>query len=101
MSDTNIKDHTQWPVWEVFLQKKSGQAHVHAGNVHAPDKEMALQNARDVYSRRNEAVSIWVVAAEHIYATSPDDKGPFFDPANDKIYRHPQFYKGAKTISRS
>jgi ring-1,2-phenylacetyl-CoA epoxidase subunit PaaB len=82
-----------WDVWEVFTQRKTGLPHEHAGNVHAPDREIALQNARDVYSRRNEAVSIWVVKAENIVASSPGDAGPFFDPANDKVYRHPNFYK--------
>ncbi len=84
---------TQWPVWEVFTQKRQGAPHEHAGSVHAPDSEMALQNARDVYSRRGEAISIWVVASHEIIATSPGDAGPFFDPANDKIYRSPNFYK--------
>ncbi len=53
----------------------------------------ALQNARDVYARRGEAVSIWVVPSAAIVASSPEDAGPFFDPADDKPYRHPQFYK--------
>ena len=68
------------------------------GNVHASDREMALQNARDVYSRRNEAINLWVVPTEAITASTPEDMGPFFDPANDKAYRHPNFYKtpGAK-----
>ncbi len=80
-------------MWEVFTQRKTGAPHEHAGNVHAYDAEMALQNARDVYARRNEAVSIWVVPSDQITASSPDDAGPFFDPSDDKIFRHPQFYK--------
>ena len=84
---------TQWPLWEVFTQKRQGAPHEHAGSVHAPDAEMALQNARDVYSRRNEAISIWVMPTEAIVASTPEDVGSFFDPANDKAYRHPNFYK--------
>ena len=84
---------TQFPLWEVFTQKKSGLPFEHAGSVHAADKEMALQNARDVYSRRNEATCIWVVLSESIISSTPEDMGPFFDPANDKIYRNPNFYK--------
>lgn len=84
---------SQWPLWEVFTQKKQGAPHEHAGSVHAADKEMALLNARDVYSRRNEAISIWVVPASAIVASTPEDVGSFFDPANDKAYRHPNFYK--------
>jgi ring-1,2-phenylacetyl-CoA epoxidase subunit PaaB len=94
MSDKN----TQWPLWEVFTQKKAGEPFEHAGSVHAPDKEMALTNARDVYARRNEATCIWVVPSEQITSSTPEDVGEFFDPSNDKIYRHPNFYKtpGAK-----
>jgi ring-1,2-phenylacetyl-CoA epoxidase subunit PaaB len=84
---------SQGPLWEVFVQKKSGQPFVHAGNVHAFDKEMALENARDVYTRRNEGQAIWVVPSDCIVASSPEDIGAFFEPANDKIFRHPTFYQ--------
>lgn len=93
MSESASVSESQWELWEVFTQPKTGAPHEHAGSLHAPDREMALQNARDVYSRRGEAVSIWVVPAREIAATSPDDVAPFFDPSNDKVYRHPQFYK--------
>lgn len=83
---------TQGPLWEVFVQKKSGQPFVHCGNLHAFDKEMALQNARDLYTRRNEGVALWVVPSSCIVASSPEDQGPFFDPSNDKVFRHPTFY---------
>lgn len=84
---------SNWPLWEVFIQSKPGLAHKHAGSLHAADKEMALQNARDVYTRRKEGVSIWVVKAEYIVASQVADEGPFFDPADDKVYRHPTFYQ--------
>ena len=84
---------SQGPLWEVFTQKKSGLPFEHAGSVHAPDREMALQNARDVYSRRNEATCIWVVLSDNIVSSTPEDASSFFDPSNDKIYRHPNFYK--------
>ena len=88
-------------VWEVFIQSKNGLAHKHAGNVHATDKEMALENARDLYTRRNEGSCIWVVKATDIVSSQPEDSEMFFDPANDKMYRHPTFYtmpKGSKHI---
>lgn len=84
---------TEHPLWEVFTQPPGGGPHEHAGSVHAPDAELALQNARDVYARRGEAVSIWVVPSDQITASTPEDMGPFFEPGNDKAYRHPQFYK--------
>ncbi len=80
------------PVWEVFIQSKAGLPHKHVGSVHADDADMALQNARDVYTRRSEGVSIWVVEAKHICANSPADAAAFFEPADNKIYRHPTFY---------
>ena len=79
-------------LWEVFVRPRRGLAHVHAGSIHASDAEMALRNARDVYTRRQEGVSIWVVPAAAVSASSPDEKDAFFDPAADKVYRHPTFY---------
>lgn len=87
-----------WPLWEVFTQGTDGAPHQHAGSVHATDAEHALQNARDVYARRNEGVNLWVVPSAAITASTPADVGPFFDPANDKAYRHPQFYKVPKGV---
>jgi ring-1,2-phenylacetyl-CoA epoxidase subunit PaaB len=57
------------------------------------DAAQALDMARDVYTRRQEGVSIWVVPSIAITASNPDDKGELFDPAADKIYRHPTFYE--------
>jgi ring-1,2-phenylacetyl-CoA epoxidase subunit PaaB len=82
-----------WPLYEVFLRGKRGLNHVHVGSLHAADPQMALHHARDLYTRRNEGVSIWVVAAEDITASSPDEKDPFFAPSGDKVYRHPTFYE--------
>lgn len=92
---------SQFQLWEVFIQTKPGLPYKHAGSVHASDKEMALQNARDTYTRRNEGTSIWVVPAAAIVASNPNDSDMLFDPANDKVYRHPTFYvmpEGAKHI---
>ena len=89
----SIADGGEWPLWEVFTQAEQGAPHEHAGSLHAADAEQALQNARDVYARRGSVISLWVVPADAITASSPSDNGPFFDPGSDKAYRHPQFYK--------
>lgn len=81
-----------WPLWEVFIRSQHGLAHKHVGSLHAADARMAIQNARDVYARRNEGVSLWVVEAAAITASSPGDKDALFDPARAKVYRHPTFY---------
>src|SRR3984893_314885 len=81
-----------WPLWEVFIRARQGLDHKHAGSLYAADALMAIENARDVYTRRNEGISIWVVESKNIHASNPAESGEFFDPANDKVYRHPSFY---------
>jgi ring-1,2-phenylacetyl-CoA epoxidase subunit PaaB len=82
----------EWPLWEVFIRSKAGLDHKHAGSLHAVDAQMAIENARDVYTRRMEGVSIWVVESKHIQASDPGEADSMYDPASDKIYRHPTFY---------
>ncbi|MSQ67585.1 MAG: 1,2-phenylacetyl-CoA epoxidase subunit B [Gammaproteobacteria bacterium] len=88
-----MSERKDWPLWEVFLRSKQGLDHKHCGSLHAPDGQLALQLARDVYTRRQEGVSIWVVRADQIIASDPAEKAAFFDPMQDKIYRHPTFYE--------
>jgi len=82
----------EWPLWEVFVRSQHGLAHKHVGSLHASDAAMAVRNARDVYTRRNEGVSIWVVRSSQITASSPVDKESLFEPASSKVYRHPTFF---------
>lgn len=81
-----------WPLWEVFIRSKQGIDHKHVGSLHATDAQMAIENARDVYTRRMEGISIWVVESKYIHASSPDEAASLYEPANDKVYRHPTFY---------
>ena len=83
---------TPMPLWEVFIRSRNGLAHGHVGSVHAADAQMALQAARDTYTRRGEGLSIWVVASADITASDPQAADAFFEPASSKIYRHPTFY---------
>ena len=87
-----MNNRREWPLFEVFVRGKRRLNHVHVGSLHAADDAMALLNARDVYTRRNEGVSIWVVRADAITASSPEDKDALFAPSGDKVYRHPTFY---------
>ena len=82
----------EWPLWEIFIRGQHGMSHRHVGSLHAPDADMAIKNARDVYTRRNEGVSIWVVETVAITASSPSDKGPMYEPSESKVYRHPTFF---------
>jgi phenylacetate-CoA oxygenase PaaH subunit len=81
-----------WPLWEIFVRSENGLAHKHVGSLHAADAAMAVQNARDLYTRRNEGVSIWVVKSSDIVATDPSQNAAFFEPSEDKAYRHATFY---------
>ncbi|HLO83148.1 MAG TPA: 1,2-phenylacetyl-CoA epoxidase subunit PaaB [Chitinophagaceae bacterium] len=92
-TNAEVKNSKDWPLWEVFIRSKQGLDHKHMGSLHAADAEMAIENARDVYTRRMEGVSIWVVESKYIHASNPDDAESFYEPANDKVYRHPTFYQ--------
>lgn len=85
-------DTANWPLWEIFIRSKQGLDHKHAGSLHAADAQMAIENARDVYTRRMEGVSIWAVESKYITASNPEEAGELYEPAMDKIYRHPTFY---------
>ncbi|MGB3314712.1 MAG: 1,2-phenylacetyl-CoA epoxidase subunit PaaB [Albidovulum sp.] len=84
---------TETPLWEVFIRPRNGLAHKHVGSLHAADAVLALQAARDVYTRRGEGNSVWVVPSAAITTSDPDHAGEMFDPTGDKIYRHPTFYE--------
>ncbi len=90
-----------WPLWEIFIRSAHGLAHKHVGSLHAADGEMALKNARDVYTRRNEGVSVWVVRSTDIIASRADERDSFFGPAQAKTFRHATYYtvpEGVKNL---
>lgn len=86
-------DRQNWPLFEVFIRARAGLEHKHVGSLHAADSKMALEHARDLYTRRMEGVSLWVVRSKDLTASDPDDADALFEPAKDKIYRHPTFYE--------
>lgn len=98
MSEQSHEESEDSMLWEVFAQSADGSPHEHVGSVRASDGQMALLYARDVYTRRGNVVSLWVVPSDTITASTPEDVGPFFEPSNDKPYRHPQFYKVPKGV---
>ena len=95
---TPERPEQEWPLWEVFVRSKAGLDHKHCGSLHATDPKMAIQMARDVYTRRQEGSSVWVVRSDQIVASDPGDKAMYFDPAEDKVYRHPTFYVLPKAV---
>jgi len=84
---------SNWPLWEIFIRSKNGLQHKHVGSLHAPNATMALENARDEYTRRMEGNSIWVIPSNYITASDPQQNDEFFEPAESKIYRHPTFFE--------
>ena len=76
----------------MFVRARGGLSHKHVGSVHASDGEMAMRHARATYTRRMEGVGLWVVRSADIVASDPAQAGAMFEPAADKVYRHPTFY---------
>ncbi len=93
MTMSPTPNEREFPLWEVFIRSKSGLDHKHCGSLHASDSAMAIQMARDVYTRRQEGTSVWVVRSDQIVASDPDTQGHVLRAGEDKVYRHPTFYK--------
>ncbi len=89
----------EWPLYEVFIRSKQGLSHKHVGSLRAADAQMAIENARDVYTRRSEGISIWVLESKLITASDSYDSDSLFEPADSKVYRHPTFYDVPDGIS--
>ncbi len=81
------------PLFEVFVRSRRGLDHQHVGSLRADDAELALQYAREIYTRRREGVSIWVVRSSAITASQEEDAPAFFDPADAKPYRDATYYE--------
>jgi phenylacetate-CoA oxygenase PaaH subunit len=74
------------PLWEVFIRSRNGLAHKHVGSLHATDATLALQAARDIYTRRGEGLSIWVVPSNAITASIPPRMGMISSRRKSKIF---------------
>ncbi|PSP90460.1 phenylacetic acid degradation protein PaaB [Halobacteriales archaeon QS_4_69_34] len=72
-------------IWEVFRQEQAGEYHTHCGNVHAPDREMALTFAQIQHGRRKPTHSLWVVPQPEV--SEVDDEAATFGGTTDKSYR--------------
>ncbi|MET7294564.1 1,2-phenylacetyl-CoA epoxidase subunit PaaB [Streptomyces griseoloalbus] len=78
--------------WEVFLRARRGLSHQHVGSVRAADPDGALALARDLYTRRGDPLSLWVVRSDAVHAASPDERDPYFAGARHKPYRYPEHF---------
>ena len=76
-------------------EQRAGLAELVEADVGQGDVLLELRRAADPPPQPlggDEGVSIWVVPSAEITASSPDERDAFFDPAGDKVYRHPTFY---------
>jgi ring-1,2-phenylacetyl-CoA epoxidase subunit PaaB len=76
-------------VWEVFRQEKDGDPMRHAGNVRAPDRDLAMHYAREFYSRRQDSVRLWVVPRTEVTDLSDPD---LLQPPLDRTFKKPGGY---------
>ena len=76
----------------MFVRRKRGLNHVHAGSIRAADPADAVRRGSAVYTRRSEGVSVWVALASDVTASAPEEREPMFSPSADKVFRHPTFY---------
>jgi len=76
-------------VWEVFRQEKDGDPMRHAGNLRAPDRDLAIHYAREFYGRRQESARLWVVPRTEISDLADPD---LLKPPLDRSFKKPGGY---------
>ena len=86
-------------IYAVFRQDTRTDPHVHVGEVHASDAEMALLLAKEQFARRDPCVNLWVVPYTAIGATSYDD-AEIFEPSTDKSYRFGGSYREQQRVMK-
>ncbi|HEY8487511.1 MAG TPA: phenylacetic acid degradation protein PaaB [Thermaerobacter sp.] len=73
-------------VYEVFGQPRRGEPYLYCGSLLAGDRRQARLLAQQLYCRRQEYVSLWVVPRSCIEAVGEGD-ADWWQPATDKTYR--------------
>lgn len=87
-------------IYAVFRQDTKNDPHIHVGDVHATDAEMALVLAKEQFARRDPCVNLWVVPYSQIGATAYDD-ADIFEPSTDKSYRFGGSYREQQRVMRT
>jgi ring-1,2-phenylacetyl-CoA epoxidase subunit PaaB len=75
--------------YEVFRQEKEGGPMRHGGNVLAPDAELAMHYARELFGRRNESTRLWIVRRGDIGVLEDPD---LLQPPLDRSFKKPGGY---------
>lgn len=76
-------------LYEVFRQERDGDPMRHAGNLQAPDEELAVHYAREFYGRRQESARLWVVRRDAIRDLDDPD---LLQPPLDRSFKKPGGY---------
>ncbi len=76
-------------VYEIFRQEREGGPMQHAGNLLAPDPELASHYAREFYGRRQESVRLWIVPRAAIRDLDDPD---LLQPPLDRSFKKPVGY---------
>jgi phenylacetate-CoA oxygenase PaaH subunit len=75
--------------WEVFRQEKEGDPMRHGGSVMAPDAQLAVHYAREMYGRRQESIRLWVVRRADVHDLEDQD---LLQPPLDRSFKKPGGY---------
>ncbi len=94
-----MQTNSHLPTYEVFHQEKRGKQVVHVGIVHAPNPEMALVMAKEVFGRRGKTTNLWAVKTSEVYTFSEEDE-TMFETTAEKLFRDPAFYKVRDRIEK-
>ncbi len=75
--------------WEVFRREKDGDPMRHGGSVMAPDAELAIHYARELFGRRQESIRLWIVRRADILDLDDPD---LLQPPLDRSFKKPGGY---------
>jgi ring-1,2-phenylacetyl-CoA epoxidase subunit PaaB len=75
--------------YEVFRQAKEGGPMRHGGNVMAPDAELAMHYARELFGRRGESTRLWIVRRGDVQVLEDPD---LLQPPLDRSFKKPGGY---------
>jgi len=96
--DTTPDTGPSLEAWEVFRQEKEGDPMRHGGSVMAPDAVLAVHYAREMYSRRQESVRLWVVRRADIHDLSDPD---LLQPPIDRSFKKPGGYVMREKLAKA
>ena len=83
-----------WPLFEVFIRSRGGLEHKHVGSLHAADARMAIEHARDrLHAPPGRREHLGGALRRTSRPPIRREAEALFEPARDKIYRHPTFYE--------